>query len=168
GIEPAVYGAADKLAATAELMRTLNVGWDTLAAMGDDWPDLPLLQRAAFACAPANAHIEVRALAHHVTRSRGGHGPARECCDLLLMAAGRSRSRRAAEPRFDVQRRQVARRSALRNRADAGPGARAAAAAGRADAPALDEPRARHRLHLPAGAADGRARAWHLVAREEH
>ena len=57
--------------------------------MGDDWPDLPLLARAAFACAPANAHIEVRALAHHVTQAGGGFGAARECCDLLLMAAGR-------------------------------------------------------------------------------
>jgi len=82
GIAHAIYGAADKLAA-------LGHGWDTLAAMGDDWPDLPLLQRAAFACAPANAHIEVRSLVHHVTEARGGHGAARECCDLLLMAAGR-------------------------------------------------------------------------------
>ena len=89
GIAHAIYGAADKLAAAAELMRTLSLGWDTLAAKGDDWPDLPLLQRAAFACAPANAHIEVRALVHHVTEARGGHGAARECCDLLLMAAGR-------------------------------------------------------------------------------
>ena len=89
GITHAIYGAADKLAAAAELMRTLSLGWDTLAAMGDDWPDLPLLQRAAFACAPANAHVEVRAIAHHVTQAQGGHGAARECCDLLLMAAGR-------------------------------------------------------------------------------
>ena len=89
GIEHAIYGAADKLAAATDLMRTLGLGWDTLAAMGDDWPDLPLLQRAAFACAPANAHIEVRSLVHHVTEARGGHGAARECCDLLLMAAGR-------------------------------------------------------------------------------
>jgi 3-deoxy-D-manno-octulosonate 8-phosphate phosphatase (KDO 8-P phosphatase) len=70
-------------------MPLLGLGWDTLAAMGDDWPDLPLLTRAAFACAPANAHIEVKAIAHHVTAARGGHGAARECCDLLLTAAGR-------------------------------------------------------------------------------
>jgi len=89
GIRHAVYGASDKLAAAHELMAALNLGWDSLAAMGDDWPDLPLLTRAAFACAPANAHVEVKALAHHVTAARGGHGAARECCDLLLMAAGR-------------------------------------------------------------------------------
>ena len=89
GIEHAVYGAGDKLAAAAALMATLNLGWDKLCAMGDDWPDLPLLTRAAFACAPPNAHVEVRAVAHHVTQARGGFGAARECCDLLLMAAGR-------------------------------------------------------------------------------
>jgi 3-deoxy-D-manno-octulosonate 8-phosphate phosphatase (KDO 8-P phosphatase) len=105
GIAHAIYGAADKLAAAAELMRTLSLGWDTLAAMGDDWPDLPLLQRATFACAPANAHIEVRALVHHVTEARGGHGAARECCDLLLMAAGRyAQALRGHAVTLDVQR----------------------------------------------------------------
>ena len=89
GIAHAIYGATDKLAAATGLMRELGLGWDTLAAMGDDWPDLPLLTRAAFACAPANAHVEVRAVAQYVTRAQGGFGAARECCDLLLMAAGR-------------------------------------------------------------------------------
>ena len=88
-IQHAVYGAADKLAAANQLMQQLGLGWSTLAAMGDDWPDLPLMTRAAFACAPANAHVEVKAVAQHVTEARGGFGAARECCDLLLMAAGR-------------------------------------------------------------------------------
>ena len=89
GIQHAVYGAHDKLAAAKPLMQQLSLGWDTLAVMGDDWPDLPLMTRAVFACAPANAHAEVKAVAQHVTAAQGGHGAARECCDLLLMAAGR-------------------------------------------------------------------------------
>lgn len=89
GIAHAVYGAGDKLAAATPLLASLGIAWAQVAAMGDDWPDLPLLTRAAFACAPANAHAEVRAIAHHVTPSAGGHGAARECCDLLLTAAGR-------------------------------------------------------------------------------
>lgn len=89
GIEHAVYGAADKLAAATPLLQALGVEWGAVAVMGDDWPDLPLMTRAAFACAPAGAHAEVRAIAHHVTRAEGGHGAARECCDLLLTAAGR-------------------------------------------------------------------------------
>ena len=89
GLPHAVYGAQDKLAAANTLLATLQLEWDDVAVMGDDWPDLPLMARAAFACAPANAHAEVRAVAHHVTAARGGEGAARECCDLLLMAAGR-------------------------------------------------------------------------------
>ncbi|TXC67175.1 3-deoxy-D-manno-octulosonate 8-phosphate phosphatase [Piscinibacter aquaticus] len=89
GITHAVYGAGDKLAAAAPVLAALGVDWPQVAAMGDDWPDLPLMTRAAFACAPANAHAEVRAIAHHVTQAEGGHGAARECCDLLLTAAGR-------------------------------------------------------------------------------
>jgi 3-deoxy-D-manno-octulosonate 8-phosphate phosphatase (KDO 8-P phosphatase) len=89
GIAHAVYGAHDKLAAAQAVLATLQLGWDAVAVMGDDWPDLPLMTRATFACAPPNAHAEAMAVAHHVTRSAGGHGAARECCDLLLTAAGR-------------------------------------------------------------------------------
>jgi len=89
GLVHAVYGAGDKLAAAEPVLAALGLEWPEVAAIGDDWPDLPLLLRAGFACAPANAHAEVRAVAHHVTALPGGHGAAREFCDLLLMAAGR-------------------------------------------------------------------------------
>jgi len=89
GVTEALFGVADKLAAAEALRQRLGLAWGELAALGDDWPDLPLLERAAFACAPPNAHAEVLAVAHHVTTARGGHGAAREFCDLLLMAAGR-------------------------------------------------------------------------------
>jgi 3-deoxy-D-manno-octulosonate 8-phosphate phosphatase (KDO 8-P phosphatase) len=89
GLVHAAYGAHDKLAAAASLLSGLQLDWPDVAAIGDDWPDLPLLARAGFAAAPANAHAEVRALADHVTAAAGGHGAAREFCDLLLIAAGR-------------------------------------------------------------------------------
>ena len=89
GLAQAACGVHDKLAAAEPLLAALGIGWDAVAAIGDDWPDLPLLQRAAFACAPANAHAEVRAVVRHVTQAAGGHGAAREFCDLLLCAAGR-------------------------------------------------------------------------------
>ena len=89
GIQHAAYGVVDKLAVAQAMLAALGVDWQETAAIGDDWPDLPLLQRAAFAAAPPNAHVEVRALAHHITAVRGGEGAAREFCDLLLMAAGR-------------------------------------------------------------------------------
>lgn len=88
GVTQAVFGAHDKLAAAEPIRTALGLSWDQIAVMGDDWPDLPLLVRAGLAVAPANAHAEVKAIAHHVSALRGGEGAARECCDLLLWATG--------------------------------------------------------------------------------
>jgi 3-deoxy-D-manno-octulosonate 8-phosphate phosphatase (KDO 8-P phosphatase) len=61
GITEAVYGVHDKLAAACALLARLDLGWDELAVIGDDWPDLPLLTRCAFACAPADTPPPARA-----------------------------------------------------------------------------------------------------------
>ena len=89
GITHAHFGTEDKRPAAETTLQALGLTWQQAAAMGDDWPDLPVMRRAAFSCAPANAHIEVKALAHHTTQTAGGHGAAREFCDLLLVASGR-------------------------------------------------------------------------------
>ena len=91
GIEHVRYGTEDKLPAAQAMLALLGLEWTQAAAIGDDWPDLPVLARAAFAAAPANAHAEVRAVAHYVTSARGGEGAAREFCDLLLTAGGHYR-----------------------------------------------------------------------------
>lgn len=88
GIDHVHYGTEDKRPAAEATLHTLGLAWHQAAAIGDDWPDLAVLQCCAFACAPANAHVEVRARAHYVTQTTGGHGAAREFCDLLLVAGG--------------------------------------------------------------------------------
>ena len=52
GLVHAAYGAADKLAAAKRCWRASASTGIASPSIGDDWPDLPLLQRAAFACAP--------------------------------------------------------------------------------------------------------------------
>jgi 3-deoxy-D-manno-octulosonate 8-phosphate phosphatase (KDO 8-P phosphatase) len=89
GITHVRYGTEDKAPAAQEILKELACDWWQAAHMGDDWPDLAVMTRAAFACAPSNAHIEVQAIAHYVTTREGGHGAAREFCDLLLVASGR-------------------------------------------------------------------------------
>ena len=88
GITHVHYGTEDKRPAAEETLQALGLTWSQAAAMGDDWPDLPMLCRSAMACAPLNAHAEVKAAAHYVTSARGGDGAAREFCDLLLVASG--------------------------------------------------------------------------------
>lgn len=89
GVEQAHYAIEDKCRAAEQTLKTLGLDWHHAAAMGDDWPDLALLRRSALACAPPNAHREVRAIAHYVTSAAGGDGAARELCDLLLVASGK-------------------------------------------------------------------------------
>ena len=89
GVTHVHYGTEDKRPAAETTLAALGLDWSQAAGIGDDWPDLPVLRRCAFAAAPANAHAEVRASVHYVTQATGGNGAAREFCDLLLVAAGR-------------------------------------------------------------------------------
>lgn len=89
GVSHVHFGTEDKAPAAQKTLAALGLDWAQAAAIGDDWPDLPVLRRCAFGVAPANAHAEVRAIAQYVTRAAGGQGAAREFCDLLLVASGR-------------------------------------------------------------------------------
>jgi 3-deoxy-D-manno-octulosonate 8-phosphate phosphatase (KDO 8-P phosphatase) len=89
GVTHVHYGTEQKRAAAESTLRGLGLQWSQAAAIGDDWPDLPVLARCALACAPSNAHAEVKAAAQYVTQAAGGQGAAREFCDLLLVASGR-------------------------------------------------------------------------------
>lgn len=89
GIEQVHYGTEDKCPAAQQTLKALGLDWCQAAAMGDDWPDLPVLRRSVFACAPCNAHLEVQAVSHYVTKAAGGQGAVRELCDLLLVASGK-------------------------------------------------------------------------------
>ncbi len=88
GVTQIRLGTENKRPAAEAILSELGLDWSAAAAMGDDWPDLPLLRRAALACAPVGSHAEILALAHHVTTRAPGAGAVRELCDLLLVASG--------------------------------------------------------------------------------
>lgn len=87
-IQHAHFGVEDKHSAAQSALQSLGLSWAQTAAMGDDWPDLPMLLPSTLACAPPNAHREVLSRVHWVTQARAGHGAVREVCDLLLQARG--------------------------------------------------------------------------------
>lgn len=88
GVTHVRYGTEDKRPAAEDILRELGFDWSQAAAMGDDWPDAPVLRRVALACVPRTAHVEVRALAHFVPEAPAGLGAVRELCDVLLVASG--------------------------------------------------------------------------------
>ena len=88
GVAHVAQGVHDKRSAFEALCATAAVGPHECGFLGDDWVDLPVLTRVGFAATVPDAHAEVRVRAHYVTRAAGGHGAAREVCDLILRAQG--------------------------------------------------------------------------------
>ena len=84
-------GVTDKLAVFERLRARLKLAPEACACVGDDIPDVPLMNAVALPFAVADAPPAVRRAAAVVTRRGGGRGAVREVCDLLL--AGRARGR---------------------------------------------------------------------------
>ena len=81
--------ARDKSAAFDEMLKHFGVTEAQTLVMGDDVPDLRILERAGFAAAPADASPDVLPRVHYVARATGGHGAVREVIEHVLRATGR-------------------------------------------------------------------------------
>jgi 3-deoxy-D-manno-octulosonate 8-phosphate phosphatase (KDO 8-P phosphatase) len=92
GISHVFQGSHDKQAALSQLMQQTGLELYQIGYLGDDVIDLPLLKQVGFAATVPNCHPEVLAHVHYVTQAPGGHGAAREICDMLLRAHGHYRA----------------------------------------------------------------------------
>ena len=88
GIKIVSQGGADKLAEYERILADAGLGDHEVGYMGDDLQDLPVLRRAGFSAAPADAAPEVLAAVTWVSPSPGGRGAARECIEHVLRAQG--------------------------------------------------------------------------------
>jgi 3-deoxy-D-manno-octulosonate 8-phosphate phosphatase (KDO 8-P phosphatase) len=77
-----------KMPAYEEILRKAGVPDSSVAYVGDDLPDLPIMRRAGLAVAVGNALPEVKKAAHYVTKARAGHGAIRETVELILKSKG--------------------------------------------------------------------------------
>lgn len=85
-IDDVFCDASNKRAAIARLCEKHGLELDEVAFIGDDLNDLSALECVGLACAVADAAEPVQAVAHYVTRRRGGDGAVREVCELLIAA----------------------------------------------------------------------------------
>lgn len=86
GVTHVVQGCKDKVAALGEIVEMLGITTGQCAYVGDDVPDLPLLNTVGYSIAVANAVLEVREQCDYTTSADGGHGAIREVCELILAA----------------------------------------------------------------------------------
>ncbi len=88
GVDAVVLGARRKGETLDTLVAQFEMSPDEVAYVGDDLLDVPALERVGLAIAVADAVPEVRAVAHLVTRARGGEGAVRECVERILRGKG--------------------------------------------------------------------------------
>jgi len=90
GIQHVIQGCPDKVAAFDDIITTLDISTRECAYVGDDVPDLPLLQHVGYSIAVANAVPAVHAQCDYSTSASGGFGAVREVCELVLGARGQN------------------------------------------------------------------------------
>ena len=79
-----VLGCKDKVAALDALAADLDLDVSACAYVGDDLPDLPLLEHVGFSIAVANAVPTLLERCDYVTKKPGGFGAVREICELIV------------------------------------------------------------------------------------
>ena len=88
GIDKLFMGVENKLNAFERLLTSLSLSPEQSAGLGDDVVDLPFLKRCGFAACVPSAPLYVKQHVHYVTAVQGGHGAAREFCDLIMQTQG--------------------------------------------------------------------------------
>jgi 3-deoxy-D-manno-octulosonate 8-phosphate phosphatase (KDO 8-P phosphatase) len=88
GITAVVQGPKDKVPTFERFLAERGLGPEQAAFVGDDVVDLPVMRRAGFAVAVADASEHLFDVAHYVTLAPGGRGAVREVIELILAAQG--------------------------------------------------------------------------------
>jgi 3-deoxy-D-manno-octulosonate 8-phosphate phosphatase (KDO 8-P phosphatase) len=79
---------AMKLVGLQKILDERRIDWAEVAFVGDDFPDMPILRKAALPVAVGNAVPEVRKIATLQLTKHGGRGAIREFAEVLLKARG--------------------------------------------------------------------------------
>lgn len=88
GVDHVFQGRNDKLNAFNELLARTGLDERQICYAGDDWVDIPVLDRVGLAVTVADADEVVKSRVHWITSRGGGRGAVREICDLILAARG--------------------------------------------------------------------------------
>jgi 3-deoxy-D-manno-octulosonate 8-phosphate phosphatase (KDO 8-P phosphatase) len=77
-------GVKNKLPIIEAIMQKYGLDFSQVAYMGDDEPDIPILEKVGLSACPADAVDRVRNICDFVSSKNGGRGAVRELCDLVF------------------------------------------------------------------------------------
>jgi len=84
GITELHMGSKNKVDVLVELVEKYGFSYDEVSYMGDDLPDLCVLERVGLPCCPADAVEEVKEISKFIATKKGGEGAVRELCEFVL------------------------------------------------------------------------------------
>jgi len=84
GVFEVYLDVKDKLKFLEEYFSKYQISWHEVLFMGDDLPDLAVLEKAALPCCPSDAVMEVKKLAKYISPIKGGFGCARDVIEKVL------------------------------------------------------------------------------------
>ncbi len=84
GIHYLYEGSVDKMPAFEDLQKKSGFTADEMAYMGDDYFDIPLLNKVKFSATVPDAMDEVVSSVQYITKRPAGNGAVREVCDYIL------------------------------------------------------------------------------------
>ena len=79
----------DKVKRLEHLIEATGLDPATTAYMGDDIPDIRVMQRVGFPCCPADAAPEIKAISTYVSHANGGHGCVRDLLEQAMKVQGK-------------------------------------------------------------------------------
>ena len=70
-------------------MDSYDLSPDEILYMGDDVPDIPVMEKVALGVCPNDAVIDVKNMADYVSHKKGGEGCVREIIEQTLRVQGK-------------------------------------------------------------------------------
>ena len=89
GVIDIYLGAHHKLDAYQDLMDNFDLNPEEILYIGDDIPDIPVMEKVGLGCCPADAASDVKAMADYVSHKKGGEGCVRELIEQVLRVQGK-------------------------------------------------------------------------------
>ena len=77
-------GCKNKIAVLEKIMQKYNLKFEEVAYMGDDLPDICILEKVGLKGCPLDAVDEVKKIVNFISAKNGGRGAVREFCDYIL------------------------------------------------------------------------------------
>lgn len=84
GITNVHMGVTDKKEVLLQYVHQNQISWPEVLYMGDDIPDLEVMQMAGMACCPADAVPEIKRISQYISPQSGGRGCVRDIIEKVL------------------------------------------------------------------------------------